>query len=521
MKIKAAGFKSSELDLLQKEEILEQSGLGCWRIVTRFVAGVVTGKMMEEHEMFLDDTMLSLLGQEEHTTPSECYEYWFDRLTRFFSHLTDQFQPVRYRWAHPLYGEVTILCQARRSTPFGTGVRGSVIEGTARLSYQDADTATLLLSPIAHKIFQTFPLGMDLWDRNMRLVDSNVAAYRRFFLKNKEEYLERFFDNIEEFQPTGEHSVKKFFDGVRMAFDEGQYTFQWTHRGLHDEFVTATITAVKLYNDYVLCVWHDLSQDHMVQKKWHEYVDKESILFNTVPLGVIQWDEERAVDCNTEMRSLLGINDKRQFLHSPYEFFPYHQKCGRRSSELLKQYHEKALAEGYCKFEMQFSRKNEEIFLAEVIIFNADVGKKKVNYYFVKDLQNEVNLRKELDSYAKCLQLALDQCPLGVGLWDTPDEALYFNHHMLTMLGIMSKQEFHDAGDLFVFCPEVQPCGTASYEKAFACADKALADGYYTFEWMHMSVEGNLVPTLVTLIRTKFEGKDVLLSYVKDLRVDA
>ncbi len=523
MKIKATGFQSSELDLLLRESILEQSGLGCWRIVTRYVAGVVTGKMIEEHEMLVDDTMLSLLGLDQHVSPEECYEFWYDRLasqnSRFFSHLGEQFQPVRYRWSHPVLGEVTLLCQARRVQPFGTGVRGSVIEGTAQLSYQEADTATLLLSPIAHKIFQTFPMAMDLWDRNMRLVDSNVAAYRRAYLKTKEEYLERFFDNIEEFQPSGEHSVKKFFDGVHTAFELGQHTFEWTHKGLHDNFVTSTITATKLYSDYVLCVWHDAPQDFDVRKQWHEYVDKESILFNTVPLGLIQWDEERMLDCNTEMRSLLGINDKRQFLHSPYEFFPYHQRCGRRSSDLLQQYHDRAFVEGYCKFEMQFARKDEELFLAEVSIFNADLGNKRVNYYFVKDLQREVDLRKELDSYTKCLQVALDKCPLGVGLWDTPDESLYFNQQMLRLLGITSKQEFHDAGDLFAFCPEVQPCGTPSYEKAFLYANKALEDGFFTCEWMHMNIHGDLIPTILTFIRTKFEGKDVLLSYVQDVRV--
>ncbi len=89
---------------------------------------------------------------------------------------------------------------------------------------------------------------------------------------------------------------------------------------------------------------------------------------------------------------------------------------------------------------------------------------------------------------------------------------------MYTQLGLNSKEEFQDAGDFFAFSPEYQPCGTSSYDMAYACGNKAIEEGAYTFFWMHIGANEEEIPTEVTLVRTQIKGEDLVLAYVRDLR---
>ncbi|MCL2185211.1 MAG: ATP-binding protein [Treponema sp.] len=70
----------------------------------------------------------------------------------------------------------------------------------------------------------------------------------------------------------------------------------------------------------------------------------------------------------------------------------------------------------------------------------------------------------------------------------------------------------------YEFSPEYQPNGDKSYEKMLETSKRALNGEQITVEWTHRTCRGELVPFEITLTRTKYKGKYLLLSYQYDLR---
>ncbi|MGL6197205.1 MAG: response regulator, partial [Thermoguttaceae bacterium] len=68
--------------------------------------------------------------------------------------------------------------------------------------------------------------------------------------------------------------------------------------------------------------------------------------------------------------------------------------------------------------------------------------------------------------------------------------------------------------------PLTQPDGQPSQELAKKYIIEAFENGYKRFEWMHQKLNGEPVPTDITLIRYEFEGKPAVCGYSRDLRAE-
>ena len=73
--------------------------------------------------MMANETMLGLLGLEEHPSPEECYGHWFGRIGEGYRHAveeamqaiiaTRQHHEVQYPWRHPQRGVIFVRCGGR------------------------------------------------------------------------------------------------------------------------------------------------------------------------------------------------------------------------------------------------------------------------------------------------------------------------------------------------------------------------------------------------------------------------
>ncbi len=94
------------------------------------------------------------------------------------------------------------------------------------------------------------PMVSRLWDRSYRLIECNEAAVAMFGLKDKREYIERYYELSPEYQPDGRLSREKSQELVREAFEKGVCVYEWTYRLPDGKLIPAEATMVRVpYGD--------------------------------------------------------------------------------------------------------------------------------------------------------------------------------------------------------------------------------------------------------------------------------
>ncbi len=113
-------------------------------------------------------------------------------------------------------------------------------------------------------------------------------------------------------------------------------------------------------------------------------------------------------------------------------------------------------------------------------------------------------------------QMMLDATPMGCTFFDEDFDVTDCNQEAPRMFGLATKQEYSEK--FYNLSPRYQPDGTSSVEKARAMLDRAFESGNEVFEWMHQHVDGSPLPTEVSLVRVKWQGRHRILCYTRDLR---
>jgi len=114
------------------------------------------------------------------------------------------------------------------------------------------------------------------------------------------------------------------------------------------------------------------------------------------------------------------------------------------------------------------------------------------------------------------LRIIFEAMPLGASIHNQNFEYFDCNKGMLNLFDLSSKQEYFDNFDRL--SPEYQPDGRLSKDKMDEIINKAFAEGYCTFEWMHQKMNGEPVPCEITLVRVKNNNEFTLVVYMRDLR---
>ncbi|MCK9426599.1 MAG: PAS domain S-box protein [Ignavibacteriaceae bacterium] len=98
------------------------------------------------------------------------------------------------------------------------------------------------------------------------------------------------------------------------------------------------------------------------------------------------------------------------------------------------------------------------------------------------------------------------------------DETGFFdcNPSTVSLLGYTSKEEFLNKKP-WELSPEKQPDGQLSSLKAKMMIDKAIAEGYNRFEWIHTKLDGSDVPVEVMLTPIQLKGKQILYTIWRDI----
>ena len=103
-------------------------------------------------------------------------------------------------------------------------------------------------------LLNAMPLTCHLWNKDYKIFDCNDESVRLFKTKNKEDFLNNFFDFSPEYQPDGQLSTEKAVAALKKAFDEGTYTLEWMHQFLDKTPLPSEVTLVRVAyeNDVVV-----------------------------------------------------------------------------------------------------------------------------------------------------------------------------------------------------------------------------------------------------------------------------
>jgi diguanylate cyclase (GGDEF)-like protein/PAS domain S-box-containing protein len=113
---------------------------------------------------------------------------------------------------------------------------------------EEADKLTKLM-------LDSSPLSCQLWNKNLKIFDCNEAALKLFNFKDKQEYIDRFFECSPEYQSDGQRSSEKAIKILKEAFKEGRQTFEWIHHlpGSNEQIpIEGTLVRVKYKDDFIL-----------------------------------------------------------------------------------------------------------------------------------------------------------------------------------------------------------------------------------------------------------------------------
>ena len=113
-------------------------------------------------------------------------------------------------------------------------------------------------------------------------------------------------------------------------------------------------------------------------------------------------------------------------------------------------------------------------------------------------------------------QLMLDTMPLCCILWDMNLNVLSCNEETVSLFKLSSKEEFING--FFDFSPEYQPDKRKSREAANEKLKAAFEKGYIRFEWQHRTLDNEIFPCEVTLVRVKHMEEHILIAYTRNLK---
>jgi len=254
-----------------------------------------------------------------------------------------------------------------------------------------------------HLVMESVPMVSALLTKDLKLVYCNKEAPKLYGFGNRQEYYDRFFSLMPDFQPDGCNSQEQMAKNIRKAFHSGKDTFNWWNKAANGEIVPVKVTFVSVYfdgEDHLLEFTKDLREECAIKKQEDALRERSQAILDSSPLLCILYDKDSNVlEVNKEAEKLFGISDKNIFANNFRKFFPKTQPDGsdsfQKSIDTLRQ----ALRDGEVRYEWMYQHSDgspiptEEIFhritidgIDYVIAYSRDLR----NYYREKEKDKQV-----------------------------------------------------------------------------------------------------------------------------------
>ncbi len=242
-------------------------------------------------------------------------------------------------------------------------------------------------------------------------------------------------------------------------------------------------------------------------------------LLENMPTCFSYWTAKlENIYCNKAYERLLGCASEVREVFSARGFLPITHHDERLTKELGLSFVEKALLEGECSFSWQHITVAGKSIPTEVHLTRVVSRSETFLACYITDLSDVEEALDKKGQEAELIQTMLDSMPLAAQVWNKNYTIIDCNEELLRLFKIKDKAAYLRL--FFNLSPEFQPNGRNSIDFARESLDKAFAEGYLHLEWLHKTIDGELIPTDVVLKRSTYNGQEILLGYLKDLRKD-
>ena len=131
------------------------------------------------------------------------------------------------------------------------------------------------------QIINTTPLTCSIFDKEYNTTFCNDEVLKLFEIKNKEEYLRKFWELSPKYQPDGQLSKEKGIAFLEKAFKEGRCVFEWMQQKLDGTPMPMEITLVriKIDNEYRVAGY---GRDIRLYKKIMRDIEQRDTMLQTV-----------------------------------------------------------------------------------------------------------------------------------------------------------------------------------------------------------------------------------------------
>jgi len=245
--------------------------------------------------------------------------------------------------------------------------------------------------------------------------------------------------------------------------------------------------------------------------------ERTKIMLDATPLCANFWDNNlKLIDCNREAIKLFGVSSKKEYIDNFFKLSPEYQPDGKLSYDKALEYIKKTFSERYCRLEWLHRTLRGELIPCEITLIRVQYRKETMVCGYTRDLREIKAMMSKMREADECTQVLFNATPLSSFMVDKYLNIIECNQEIVRMFGLQVKQEFIDKMyDLF---PEYQPSGETSKEQLIAYFDEAFEHGHRRFEWMHQKLDGEQIPTEVSLVRVKFRGEYAVAGFIRDLR---
>jgi PAS domain-containing protein len=129
-------------------------------------------------------------------------------------------------------------------------------------------------------LLDSTPLAGRLWNMDLKIIDCNEETLRLFGIKEKQEFFNRYFDLLPEFQPDGKRSKDKAIESLEKAFKGERVTHEWIHLMPDGTLFPTEITLIRVpYGDGYAVAGY--TRDLREYKKMMDEVEQHDMLLRT------------------------------------------------------------------------------------------------------------------------------------------------------------------------------------------------------------------------------------------------
>jgi len=245
--------------------------------------------------------------------------------------------------------------------------------------------------------------------------------------------------------------------------------------------------------------------------------ERTKVMLDATPLCANFWDKNfKNIDCNMEAIKLFGLSSKKEYLDNFYNLSPEYQPDGQLSRDKMMEYVRRAFDERFCRLEWLHKKLSGELIPCEVMLVRVQYKNEAMVCSYTRDLREIKTMMSKMREADECTHIIFDATPLSSFMVDKAQTVIDCNQEIVRMFGLKVKREFVDK--MYNLFPEYQPSGERSEEKFNEYFDEAFEEGNCRFEWMHQKLDGEQIPTEVSLVRVKFRGEYAVAGFIRDLR---